>query len=71
MLPAAEKIVLVLEGIGDGKVRVNSLSLDYPLTVLPDQGIEIVAIEKKVMVGRTMRSAYWLNHDPSGLQLRL
>ena len=31
------------------------------------QAIEIVGIEKKVMVGRTMRSAYWLNHDPSGL----
>jgi hypothetical protein len=26
-----------------------------------------VAIEKKVMVARTSRSAYWLNHDPSGL----
>ena len=29
--------------------------------------VGIVGIEKKVMVGRTMRSAYWLNHDPSGL----
>jgi hypothetical protein len=67
MLPAAEKIVLVLEGIGDDKIRVNSSSLDHPLTILPGQGIEIVAIEKKVMVGRTMRSAYWLNHDPSGM----
>jgi hypothetical protein len=28
---------------------------------------EIVGIEKKVMVGRVVRSAYWLNHDPSGL----
>jgi hypothetical protein len=37
------------------------------LVILLDQGIEIVAIEKKVMVGRTARSAYWLNHDPSGL----
>jgi hypothetical protein len=37
------------------------------LTILPDQGIEVVAIEKKVMVGRTMRSAYWLNHDPTGM----
>jgi hypothetical protein len=51
MLPAAEKIVLVLEGIGDDKIRVNSSSLDHPLTILPDQTIEIVAIEKKVMVG--------------------
>jgi hypothetical protein len=26
-----------------------------------------VGIEKKVMVGRTARSAYWLKDDPSGL----
>jgi len=65
-LPAGEKITLVLEAIGDDKVRVNSSSLDHPLTILP-AGIEIVAIEKKVMVGRTSRSAYWLNHDPSGM----
>jgi hypothetical protein len=36
------------------------------LTILPDQAIEIVAIEKKVMVGRVTSSAYCLNHDPSG-----
>jgi hypothetical protein len=53
MLPAAEKIVLVLEGIGDDKIRVNSSSLDHPLTILADQAIEIVGIQKKVMVGRT------------------
>ena len=57
----------MLEGIGDDKIRVNSSSLDHPLTILAEQGIEIVAIEKKVMVGRVTRSAYWLNHDPSGL----
>jgi hypothetical protein len=52
------------EAIGDDKIRVNSSSLDHPLTILPDQGIEIVAIDKTVMAGRP---AYWLNHDPSGL----
>jgi hypothetical protein len=67
MLPAAEKITLVLEGIDDGKIRVNSSSLDHPLVILPDQAIKIVGIQKKVMVGRTMRSAHWLNHDPSGM----
>jgi hypothetical protein len=67
MLPAGEKIVLVLEGVGDDKIRVNSSSLDHPLVILADQGLEIVAIQKKVMVGRVTRSAYWLNHDPSGL----
>jgi hypothetical protein len=40
MLPAGEKIVLVLEAIGDDKI--NSSSLDHPLTILPDQAIEIV-----------------------------
>jgi hypothetical protein len=55
MLPAGEKIVLVLEGIGDDQIRVNSSSLDHPLTILADQALEIVGIEKKVMVGRAMR----------------
>jgi len=59
--------VLVLEGIGDDKIRVNSSSLDHPLVILADQGIEIVAIQKKVMAGRVKHSVYWLNHDPSGL----
>jgi hypothetical protein len=67
LLPAGEKITLVLEAIGDDKIRVNSSSLDYPLTILAGQAIEIVGIQKKVRVGRTMRSAYWLKHDPSGL----
>ena len=47
MLPAVEKVTLVLEGIGEGKVRVNSASLDHPLVILADQAIEIVAIEKE------------------------
>ena len=54
---AVEKVTLVLEGVGAGKVRVNSASLDHPLVILADHGIEIVAIEKKVMVGRAARSA--------------
>jgi hypothetical protein len=37
------------------------------LTILADQALEIVAIEKKVMVGRTMHLGYSLNRDPSGL----
>ena len=39
--------MLVLEGIGDDKIRVNSSSLDHPLVILADQALEIVAIEKK------------------------
>jgi hypothetical protein len=61
--PAAEKITPVLEGIGGDKIRIDSSSLDQPLTILPDQALEIVGI---VMVGRVTRSAYWLNHDRAG-----
>ena len=49
MLPVGEKITLVLEAIGDDKIRINSSSLNHPVVILADQAIEIVAIEKKVM----------------------
>jgi hypothetical protein len=66
MLPAGEKIVLVLEAIRDDKIRVNSSSLDHPFVILADEALEIVGIEKKIMMGRVTSSAHWLNHDPSG-----
>ena len=49
--PAVEKVTLVLEGIGEGKVRVNSASLDHPFVILAGEALEIVGIEKKVMMG--------------------
>jgi hypothetical protein len=52
MLPAAEKIVLVLEAIGDDEIRVNSSSFDHPLVILAGEALEIVGIEKKIMMGR-------------------
>ena len=55
--PAAEKITLVLEGIGGDKIRIDSTSLDQPLTVLPDQALEIVAIAKIAIATRIARSA--------------
>jgi hypothetical protein len=61
--PAAEKVVLVLEGIGGDvlvlegiggdKIRIDSTSLDQPLTVLPDQALEIVAIAKITIFSRS------------------
>jgi hypothetical protein len=53
--PAVEKVTLVLEGIGDGKV--NSSSLDHPFVILAGEALEIVGIEKKIMMGRVGRSA--------------
>jgi hypothetical protein len=65
--PAVEKVTLVPESVGAGRVRVNSASLDHPVVVLAGEALEIVGIEKKVMIGRVERSAYWLDHDPTGL----
>ena len=48
---AVEKVTLALEGIGAGKVRVNSSSLDHPVVVLAGEALEIVGIEKKVRMG--------------------
>jgi hypothetical protein len=39
LVPRAEKLVLVLEAIGDDKVRIDSTSLDNPLVVLADQAL--------------------------------
>jgi hypothetical protein len=43
---------------------VNSSSLDHPLVILPDQGLEIVAIAKKIMMGCVGRSAYLARPRP-------
>jgi uncharacterized protein len=64
--PAAEKITLVLEGIGDDKIRVNSSSLDHPLVILPDQALESWR-SQKLPSDPDRTSAYWLNHDAVGV----
>jgi hypothetical protein len=66
LLPRAEKLVLVLEAIGDDKVRINSTSLDNPLVVLAYEALEVVAIEKQLHVCRAPRHAEYLNIDPTG-----
>jgi hypothetical protein len=48
LLPRAEKLVPVLEAIGDDKVRINSTSLDNPLVVLANEALEVVAIEEQL-----------------------
>jgi hypothetical protein len=50
VLPAAEKMTIVLEAVGDDKVRVNSSSVESPVVVLADQSLEVVAIEKQILV---------------------
>jgi hypothetical protein len=56
VLAAAQKLTLVLEAVVDDKVRINSSSLQSPLTILADQSLEVVAIDKQILVRRVERS---------------
>jgi hypothetical protein len=65
-LPRAEKPVLVLETIGDNKVRIDSTSLYNPLVALANEASEVVAIEKQLYACRAPRHAGYLNIVPTG-----
>jgi hypothetical protein len=41
--------------------------LDHPVVILADQSLEIVVIAKRLYCARVVRSAYWLNIDPTGM----
>jgi hypothetical protein len=62
-LPRSEKCTLVLEAIGNDKVRVNQASLDTPLVILANQALEAVGIGKQLHIARALRSAEYLNVD--------
>lgn len=65
-LPAAQKLTLVLEAVGDDKVRINSSSLESPLTILADQSLELVGLGKQILVRRVERSIAGLDYDSTG-----
>jgi hypothetical protein len=71
LLPRAEKRVLVLEAIGDDKVRINSTSLYNPLVVLAYEALEVVAIEKQLHVCRAPRHAEYLKSSQPGSRARV
>ena len=64
LLPASEKNG---PDAGDDKIRIKSSSLDHPVVILADQSLEIVVIGKTLYCTRVLRSAYWLNIDPTGM----
>jgi hypothetical protein len=67
VLPRAEKCTLVIEAIGDDKVRVNHQSLDAPLVILANQALEVVAIGKSLHIARALRSADYIDVELTGL----
>jgi hypothetical protein len=70
LVPRAEKLVLVLEAIGDNKVRINSTSLDIPLVILDNQALEVVAVGKQLHVGPATAGGRISEHRPDRLLRR-
>ena len=67
VIPRCEKCTLVVEAIGDDKVRVNHQSLPSPLVILADQALEIIAAGKSLHIARAPRSAENIDVEPTGL----
>jgi hypothetical protein len=61
LLPRAEKLVPVLEAIGDDNVRIDSTSLDNPLVVLANEAPGVVTIEEQLHVCWAPRNVEFLN----------
>jgi hypothetical protein len=52
----AERANLALTAIGDGKIRLNSASFDYPKTILPAEALLIWSEGKSVFATRVRRA---------------
>ena len=65
MIPRCEKCTLVIEAIGDDKVRVNYQSLDSPLVILANRALEIIAAGKSLHIARAPRSAEYIDVEPA------
>jgi hypothetical protein len=62
-----ERTTLVFEAIGDDKVRIGCSSWDHPVVILPNEALEVMAIENTLYVTRRALPAEYLNIDPSGM----
>ena len=55
VLLKADKVVLVIERISDGKIRVTTMSWDDAKVILPNQVLEVATIGKQVGLVRVDR----------------
>jgi hypothetical protein len=63
----SERCTLVLEAVGDGKLRVTCQSWEDARTILADQALEVVALGKILHVMRAERPVEYLNLELSGV----
>ena len=66
MLSTDKTTAVILEPIGDGKIRVRTSTWDQEVVILADQALEAVALGKSLRVVRAPRPLEYLDYDPSG-----
>src|ERR1700758_4146318 len=67
ILLKADKVVLVIERISDGKIRVTTTSWDDAKVILPNQVLEVATIGKQVGLVRVDKPIAYLDIDDIGL----
>ena len=71
VLLKADKVVLVIERISDGKIRVTTTSWDDAKVILPNQVLEVATIGKQVGLVRVDKPIAYLDIDETSLLLRI
>jgi hypothetical protein len=67
VLLKADKVVLVIERISDGKIRVTTSSWDDAKVIWPNQALEAAMIGKQVGLVRVDKPIAYLDIDDTGL----
>ena len=66
LLSTDESTAVILEPIGEGKIRVRTSTWDQEVVILADQALEVVAMGKSLRVVRAPRPLEYLDYDPLG-----
>ena len=66
LLSTDKSTAVILEPIGEGKIRVRTSTWDQEVVILADQALEVVAMGKSLRVVRAPRPLEYLDYDPTG-----
>jgi hypothetical protein len=66
LLSTDKTTAVILEPIGDGKIRVRTSTWDQEVVILADQALEAVALGKSLRIIRAPRPLEYLDYDPLG-----
>jgi hypothetical protein len=67
LLSTDESTAVILEPIGEGKIRVRTSTWDQEAVILADQAFEAVALGKSLRIVRAPGPLEYLDYEPIGL----